>query len=115
MFGEDLRTLDGMSLYDLVLLRRQLPRLQQNRVGDSYLSQVMQDAADANGVALLLAQVHPPRDHFAEFANPLGVAERLTVSLVDDATLHDERVAKPLVKTVLLLKARPIDQQGSIQ
>ena len=110
MFRQDLRALHRVRLDDLVLLGRQLPGFQQDRVGYGDLAQVVQNAGHAEGIAGVLSQMHHARDGLAQLAYSLRVSERLAVSLVNDAALHDERIAKPSIQPVLLLKAGPVNK-----
>ena len=57
----------------------------------------MEHATDTNGVAHLVAEVEHSSDPFAEFADALRMAERLAVTLVNDAALHDVGVTQPRI------------------
>ena len=89
MFRQDLSSLDRMLLDDFVFLGRQLARLEQDRVWYGNLSQVMQDAADADGIALFFAHPEHSSDGFAELSDTLRMTEGLAVTFVNDAALHD--------------------------
>src|SRR2546425_7000773 len=115
MFSEDLSALDRMLLDDFVFLGRQLPRLEEDRVGDRNLSQVMQDAADSDGVANIVGHPEHSSDGFAELADPLGMTEGLAVALVNNAALHDVRVPEPGVEAPLLLHAGAVDEKRAVK
>src|SRR5205807_630167 len=97
VLGEDLGSFHRMGLDDFVLLRRKLRGLEENRIRDGDLAEVMQDSPHANRVANLLTEMERARHAFAHLSNPLGVTKGLTVALVDDSALHDERVPPPLL------------------
>src|SRR2546427_1281337 len=114
MFSQDLRALDRMLFDDFVFLRRQLARLEEDRVWDRDLAQVVEDASDANRVADIVVHAEHSSDGFAELADPLRMTKGLPVALVNDAALHDVRVAQPGIEAPLLLHARPINQKRSV-
>ena len=75
----------------------------------------MKDTGDSNGIAILVAHMHQACDRLAHFTDALRVTKCLAVAFVDDATLHDEGVAKPLIQSVLLLEACPVDKQRTVE
>src|ERR1700736_2571583 len=75
----------------------------------------MKNAANPDRVACLLAHAQEMRNRFAELTDALRMAKSLTVPLVDDAALHDVRVAQPRVELTLLLDAGSIDQKWCVK
>src|SRR5205823_13359928 len=59
--------------------------------------------------------MHQACDRLAHFTNALRVTKRLAVAFVDEGTLHDEGVAKPVIQSVLLLEACPVDKKRTVQ
>src|SRR5260370_35570846 len=97
MLRENLGALNRMGLDDFVLFGGQLPGLQQDRIGNRDLPEVMENATAPDRVGGLVTHAQQPCHRFATLADTLGVTKRLAIPLVNDATLHDVRVAQPRV------------------
>ena len=71
VFGKYLRTLGWMRLDDFVLLRSELAGLEQNRIWDSDLPQIVEDPSYPHRVAHFIAQMKEPSYPFGEFSYSL--------------------------------------------
>ena len=111
VFGKNLSAFNRVRLDDLVFLGGQLSGLEENRVGDRDLPQVVQNPPDSDRVAFLLGQSQQAGHALAELADSLRMAECLAVPLVHHAALHDVGVAEPGVQTTLFLDTGSIDQK----
>src|ERR1700694_290335 len=115
MLSQDRSPFDRVLLDDLVFLRRELARLEKDRVGYRNFSEVVEDAANADRVALVVAHSEHSGDGLAELADTLRMTESLAIALVNDTALHDVGVAQPGVETTLFLHTRPVDQERAVQ
>src|SRR6266849_2322411 len=114
MLRENLGTFNRVRLDDFILFGRQLSRFQQDRIGNRNFPEVMENATDPDRVGRLVTHAQQPCHRFAKFADALRVTKCLTVTLVNDAALHDVRVTQPGIKLALFLDAGPINQKRCV-
>ena len=81
--GDDAPAHLRVPLEDLVLLRRDLARLREHRLGRADLADVMEDAGDADRLALGLGEPQLARDALGEERHAAGVAVRVRVLRLD--------------------------------
>src|SRR5260370_36583052 len=85
MLRENLGALNRMGLDDFVLFGGQLPGLQEDRIGNRDLPEVMENATDPDRGGVLVTHGQQPCHRFAKFSDPLVVTKRLVIPRVNDS------------------------------
>ncbi len=105
----------GVRLHDLVLFRRQLAGLAQNRIVDADLADVVQWRAEAKQFLVLVGQIQPLREKQREIGDACGMAAGVFVAKFDGLSQDGDGIEKQIALFLHQLRAFDADRGGGGQ